>query len=420
MALAVQFIEATELLESLGIALGLGLLIGLQREWTQNRVAGIRTFPLVALLGGLCGILAGEFGGWITAAGLLAAVALVVLANVASWHSGKRSIGLTTEFALLLTYVIGTIVVLGYRLEATVCAGTILVLLQGKKPLHQLVRRIGESELREVARLVLAALVILPLLPNRDMGYLGVINPFEIWLLVVLIVAISLAAYLASKFIGGRKGAVVSGLLGGLISSTATTVSAARRSKTNTGASRSFALIAMIASAVVFVRVMIEVLLAGGTEGRTMLPPLAAITGWMILVALVMARPGMRGEDSSIDEEAPSELKGAVVFALLYVAVLAGVAFARERLGDTGLYTVAALSGLTDMDAITLSTSRLVADRHLDAATGWRLILVGGCANLVFKAGVVALIGSRRMLKPILLAFSISLAGAAALWFAWP
>jgi len=413
-------LEATQLLKSLGIALGLGLLVGLQREWTRDRVAGIRTFPLVALFGGLCGMLAGHFGGWALAAGLLGLVSLIVMANVAKWGAHGRDAGLTTEVALLLTFTIGAVVTMEYWLEGIVCAGVTMVLLQGKKPLHRWVQRIGEGELREMAKLVLAGLVILPLLPNRDMGYLGVINPFKIWLLVVLIVGISLAAYLASKYLGGRKGALVSGVLGGLISSTATTAGAARRSKASPEASRSFALIAMVASAVVFGRVMFEVVIAGGATGRAMLGPLGAMMGWMVLVALAMWRFGGAGGRSTVEEEAPSEMKAAVVFALLYVAVLCGVAFAKEELGDAGLYAVAALSGLTDMDAITLSTARLVSDGHIEVPTGWRLILLGGVANLVFKAGMVAVLGSRKMLWPVLVVFGASAAGAAVLWLAWP
>lgn len=415
-----ELIEATGLLKSLGLALGLGLLVGLQREWTHDRVGGIRTFPLVALFGGLCALLSQLFGGWIAAAGLLGCAAMVILANVASWRSGEKGVGLTTEISMLVMFVIGMVVVMGYWLEGTVCAATMMVLLQWKKPMHAVVRKIGEGELTEIARLVLAGLVILPLLPNRDMGYLDVINPFKIWLLVVLIIGISLVAYLASKFLGGRKGALVSGLLGGLISSTATTASAARRSKSSPRGSRAFALITMVASAVVFGRVMVEVTLAGGDAGRRMLAPLAVMLVWMVAIAFAMWRWGGAGSVEAADDNPPSELKGAVVFALLYVAVLTGVAFAREKLGDSALYGVAALSGLTDMDAITLSTSRLVSDGHIDTGTGWRLILLGGVANLVFKAGMVAVIGSRAMLKPVLVVFGISIAGAAVLWAAWP
>ena len=413
--------QASGLLVSLAIALGLGLLVGLQREWVQKRMAGIRTFPLVALLGGLSAAIAETHGGWVIAAALLGCVALVILANFSKARAGEEvGTGLTTEFALLVTFAIGVAVVIGHRLEATVCAGIVTVLLQGKARLHGWVGRFGEGELREISRLVLLGLVILPLLPNREMGYLGVINPFKIWLMVVLIVGISLAAYLASKFIGGRKGAVLSGVLGGLISSTATTAGVARRSKATPETSRAGSLIVMIATAIVFVRVMVEVFAAGGEAGRAMLAPFAVMLGWAVVVSWVMGRFVKVGEHESDEREAPSEFKAAVVFALLYVGVLLGVAYAKQHLGDAGLYAVAAISGLTDMDAITLSTSELVGKGHLGAGQGWRVILLGGLSNMVFKAGMVAVLAHRSMLWPVLVAFGATGVGAAALWTFWP
>ncbi|MCH7228046.1 MgtC/SapB family protein [Haloferula sp. A504] len=409
------------LLVSLAIALGLGLLIGLQREWVQKPMAGIRTFPLVALLGGLSAAIAEAHGGWVIAAALLGCVALMIFANVpGAGDAREEGPGLTTEFALLVTFAVGVAVAMGYRLEATVCAGIVMVLLQGKSQLHGWVGRFGEGELREISRLVLLGLVILPLLPNREMGYLGVINPFKIWLMVVLIVGISLAAYLASKFIGGRKGAVLSGVLGGLISSTATTAGMARRSKSAPESSRVCALVVMIATAIVFVRVMAEIWIAGGEAGRPMLPPFAAMLGWAVVVAWVLGRFVKVRESAEDDREAPSEFKAAVVFALLYVGVLLGVAYAKEHLGDAGLYAVAAISGLTDMDAITLSTAELVGKGHIGTGQGWRVILLGGLANLVFKAGMVAVLAHRSMLWPVLAAFGATAAGATALWIWWP
>lgn len=415
------WLEASGLLVSLAIALGLGLLVGLQREWVQKRMAGIRTFPLVALLGGLSAAVGESFGGWVVAAGLLGCVVLVVLANVSKWRAdAEEAIGLTTEFALLVTFMVGAAVVAGFRLEGTVCAGIVMVLLQGKSRLHGWVGRFDEGELKEISRLVLLGLVILPLLPNRQMGYLGVVNPFKIWLMVVLIVGISLAAYLASKFIGGRKGALLSGVLGGLISSTATTAGVARRSKASPDSSRAGALIVMIATAIVFVRVMAEIFAAGGEAGRPMLTPFAIMLGWAVIVSWVMGRFVKVKEREGDDQEAPSEFKAAVVFALLYVGVLLGVAYAKQHLGDAGLYAVAAISGLTDMDAITLSTAELVGKGHVGAGQGWRVILLGGLANMVFKAGMVAVLAHRSMLWPVLLSFGATAAGAAALWTFWP
>lgn len=413
--------QVSVLLVSLAIAFGLGLLVGLQREWVSKRIAGIRTFALVALFGGLSAVAGESYGGWVVAAALIGCVTLLILANLPRRGDDEDAGGgLTTEFALLVTYLIGVAVVLGYRVEATVCAGTMLVLLQEKSRLHGWVRRFGEGEFRALSRLVLLGLVILPLLPNRDMGYLDVINPFKIWLLVVLMVGISLAAYLASKFIGGSRGAVLSGVLGGLISSTATTAGIARRSKSAPTSSRACALIVMVASAIVFVRVIAEITFVAGEAGQAMLGPFAALLGWALIISWILARFVKIPEQEGTAQEVPSEFKAAVIFALLYVGVLLCVAYARQHLNDAGLYVVAAISGLTDMDAITLSTSQLVAKGHIAADQGWRVILLGGMSNMLFKAGMVVVLAHRSMLWPVLAAFGATGLGAAALWIWWP
>jgi uncharacterized membrane protein (DUF4010 family) len=205
-----------------------------------------------------------------------------------------------------------------------------------------------------------------------------------------------------------------------MISSTATTASAARRSKSDPAASRACALIAMVATAIVFVRVMAEITIAAGEAGRAMLPPFGILLCWAMLVSWLLGRLVKHHAVNGDGGEVPSEFKAAVVFALLYVGVLLGVAHAKQHLGDAGLYAVAAISGLTDMDAITLSTSELVAKGHLETSQGWRVILLGGIANMVFKAGLVALLAHRSMLWPLLAAFGATGAGAAALWIWWP
>ncbi len=413
--------QATETLKSLGIALGLGLLVGLEREWANKRMAGIRTFPLVTLFGGLCVVIAQSFGGWIVAAGVLACVTMLVLSNLAKWREPEGAgVGLTSEMALLVMFAVGVICVMHHWMEAMVISGVVMVLLHGKSRMHGWVDRFGPGELREIARLVLIGLVILPLLPNEDMGYLDVINPFKVWMMVVLIVAISLSAYLASKFIGGQKGALLSGVLGGLISSTATTAGASRRASAAPDSSRACAFIVVVATAIVFARVMVEVVAAGGAEGRPMLWPLGIMFVWSALVSAAMAWKGTGDAGMETSEEAPSELKAAIVFALLYVAVLLGVAYAKDQLGQGALYGVAAISGLTDMDAITLSTSQLVAGGNVEPAQGWRVILLGGLSNMIFKLGMVAVLGTRKMLGPVLIGFGAIGGGAAALWILWP
>ena len=412
--------DTAELLQSFGTALGLGLLVGLQREWVQNRVAGIRTFALLSLFGALCGLLGLVYGGWVIAAALIAFVSIVIIGHLAEMKNQEPDSGLTTEMAMLVMFATGIITIHGHRLIAVVIAGSVMVLLQSKKPLHAMVRRIGEDDLREIARLVLLGLVILPALPNREMGYLDVLNPFAIWLMVVLIVGISLAAYLAGKFLSGTKGTALTGILGGLISSTATTASLARRSRDHGACGISLAAITLIASAIVFVRVIVEVAIAAPAHLQKMLPPLMAMMFWFGLVAAIVHRISEKSGKHVADESPPSELKSAVIFGLLYAVVLLVVAAAREHFGDSGLYIAAAISGLTDMDAITLSTSRLVSTASLDTSTAWRMILVGGMANLLFKAGLVLVLGARAFIKPVLLGMGVALLGGLALLALWP
>jgi uncharacterized membrane protein (DUF4010 family) len=412
--------DTAELLQSFGTALGLGLLVGLQREWVQNRVAGIRTFALLSLFGALCGLLGLVYGGWVVAAALIAFVSVVIIGHLAEMKNQEPDSGLTTEMAMLVMFATGIITIHGHRLIAVVIAGSVMVLLQSKKPLHAMVRRIGEDDLREIARLVLLGLVILPALPNREMGYLDVLNPFAIWLMVVLIVGISLAAYLVGKFLGGTKGTALTGVLGGLISSTATTASLARRSRDHGACGISLAAITLIASAIVFVRVIAEVAIAAPAHLQSMLPPLLAMMFWFGLVSIIAHRISEKSGKHVADESPPSELKSAVIFGLLYAVVLLLVAAAREHFGDSGLYIAAAISGLTDMDAITLSTSRLVSTASLDTSTAWRMIIVAGMANMLFKAGLVLVLGARSFIKPVLLGMAISLLGGLALLALWP
>lgn len=412
--------DTLELVKSLGTALGLGLLVGLQREWVQNRVAGIRTFALLTLFGAMSGLLGLAVGSWVVVASLLAVAGLVVMGNLAEWKSREPDTGLTTEMAMLVMFAVGVMSMYGQRLVAVVVAGSVMVLLQSKKPLHQMVRRIGEDDLREIARLVLAGLVILPVLPNRGMGYMNVLNPFAIWLMVVLIIGISLAAYLAGKFLGGGRGMAISGILGGMISSTATTASLARRSRATGSGGGRLSAIALIASGIVFVRVAIEVVLTAPGHLKVLLPPLLVMLAWFGAVAATAWLLARREAAATVDESPPSELKSAVFFGLLYALVLVAVAAAREHFGNSGLYVAAALSGLTDVDAITLSTSRLVTTADLDPGTGWRMILVGGMANVVFKMGLVAVLGAPPFRRHTLAGFGTALLGGAALLAFWP
>jgi uncharacterized membrane protein (DUF4010 family) len=409
------------LIHQLVIVVALGLLVGLQRERAAKVVAGIRTFPIIGMLGVFCGVLGATVGSWVIAAGLLSMAALTVMANVVRLRMGERDPGMTTEVAILVMYSIGVALTRDFALEAIMAAAGLAVLLHWKDPLHTFARRIGAEEFAALMRLVLIGLVVLPALPNRAFGPYDVLNPFQIWLMVVLIVGISIGGYVAFRLLGPRTGAIAAGALGGMISSTATTVSYARRSATNPERSSAAVLVIALASAIVFARVLLEIaIVAPGVLGVTIGP-----LGTMLAVTLVIAGGlyafgiSSRALEAD-DQEPPSDLKVAVIFGLLYAVVLLAVAFAEDRLGHQGLYAVAAVAGLTDLSAITLSTANLMQADQLDVTIGWRMIVVAGLSNIVFKGGVVLALGSRAMRLRIALAFGTALLGGTAILLLWP
>jgi uncharacterized membrane protein (DUF4010 family) len=317
-------------------------------------------------------------------------------------------------------YGIGAWVVVGSMTQAVVLGGVVAVLLQLREPLHQLAGKVGERDIKAIMQLVLIALVILPLLPDRAFGPYGVLNPFQVWWMVVLIVGISLLGYVAYKLLGAQAGTVVAGILGGIISSTATTASYARRTREDAGISRLAALVVMIASAVVFLRVMAEIAVVAHGSFPALAPPLLAMLGVTALLSLGAWLVDRRDAQEPPEPANPAELKSAVLFGALYAVVLLAIAFARDRFGTAGLYSVAAFSGLADVDALTLSTARLVDGGHLDPRDGWRAILLAILVNLVFKAGIVAALGSRRMLGRVAVLFAAALAAGGVVWWLWP
>ena len=408
-------------LHQLGIAAGLGLLVGLQRERSASRIAGIRTFPLITVLGVLCGVAAQSYGGWVVAAGLVGLAALAGVANVVQIRSTELDPGMTTEVAGLVMFMIGVALSAGLVLEAIVAGAGVALLLHWKAKLHSFAGRIEPEEFDSLMRFILITLVVLPVLPNQGYGPYGILNPFRIWLMVVLIVGISLAGYVAFRLFGAKLGTLAAGILGGLISSTATTISYARRSKEHPERSSAAALIVALASTVVFARVLVEIAIVAPSMMSATAGPIVAMMGVMLLVCVALYLVGSGSRELELeDEDPPSDLGSAVTFGLLYAGVLLGVAFAKQHWGDQGLYAVAAISGLTDMDAITLSTSELMRADELLPSTGWRLILVGSLANLVFKGGIVAALGHPKLRRRIGIAFTAALVAGVGILFLWP
>jgi uncharacterized membrane protein (DUF4010 family) len=409
--------QLTFLFQQLGIALGLGLLVGLQRESAASRLAGVRTFPLVTMFGSICALLATAFGGWVIAAGLIALAGLIFVGKFSEVKAGAPDPGLTTEVAMLLMFGVGAYLITGHRPIAIAVGGGAAVLLHFKGQMHDAVARLSDDDLKAIMQFALISLVILPVLPNQSYGPYDVLNPRNVWWMVVLIVGISLSGYIVYKFFGEKAGLLLGGLLGGLISSTATTVSFSRRTASDPDSVRSAAIVIVVASTVVFARVILEI----ATVAPSFLPiavwPLATMALAMAVSSGVMWFWGRGKQEKMPAQENPSELKSALLFGMLYAIILLAVAFAKERYGSGGLYLVAGLSGLTDVDAITLSTSQMVNLDRIGADQGWRLIVIATMSNLVFKALLVAVLGHRRLFAKVGASFAVGLIAGSLMLF---
>jgi uncharacterized membrane protein (DUF4010 family) len=403
-------------LSGFALALGLGLLVGLQRERVAASVAGIRTFALVTWLGSCAVVLA---GGWTVAAGWIAVALLAASGHGAKVRIAPDDPGLTTEVALLLMFAVGALAMRGDSTLAIVLTGGVALLLHWKDPLHAFVRRIGEDDFSAIMRFVLIALVVLPVLPNRTMGPLAVLNPFDIWLMVVLIVGIGLASYVVYKVSGPRLGPLLGGLLGGLVSSTATSVSYARRAAAQPEHTALCALVIAIASGVVFPRVLIEVAAVAPALLGVLAPPLTAVFATAVLAGLILARRSRPG-NGALALGNPAELGSALAFGALYACVLLAAAFLRKRFGEAGVYGLAFLTGLTDVDAITLSSARLARDGSLGPDLAWRAILLAALANLMLKGVLVAVLGPAALGRAVALAFAPILLAGALVLLLWP
>ncbi|SFU90470.1 MgtC/SapB family protein [Pontibacter akesuensis] len=407
------------LFQILGISLGLGLLVGLQRQHDQSELAGIRTFPIITMFGTICALLAQNFGGWIIAMGLVSLAGLVVVANLMKLRQPPFDVGLTTEAAALLMFAVGAYLVPGSSTVAVAVGVLVAVLLHLKEYLHRIVSKIGSKDLKGIMQLAVISLVILPILPNETYGPYGVLNPHNIWLMVVLITGIGLLGYFAYKVLGQKAGTLLGGVLGGLISSTATTVSYARRTKSSHTGSTLAAIVIFIASAVSFIRIITEVAVVAPETLATVAPPLAAVLLLMLVLGGGLYFFKDDGESQMPEQGNPAQLKTAFVFGAIYAMVILATAFARDQLGSSGLYIVAVISGLTDVDAITLSTSRLMTTGDLTHSSGWRVILVAALSNLAFKAGLAGVLGSRSVFGKVALLFGIVIAGGLLVLWLW-
>jgi uncharacterized membrane protein (DUF4010 family) len=400
----------------LGIALAIGFIIGLEREWAENKPVGVRSFALIAAFGGISAIMLSDTGGWPIAAGLLVLGAILVM------HLRNRQLeGITTLVAAFVVYLLGAAAVAGYWLPAIVLGGAVTVLLHWKKPLHRWVDRLGDRDFEIIVRFILIALVILPVLPDESFGPYAVFNPFTAWFLVVLIVGLNLLGFVAFRVVGARAGGWLAGLLGGLVSSTATTISYAGMSKQHRSLGPAAALVILVASTVVYGRVLIELAVVAPGLVKTMVGPALVFATVLLGLSFVAFRGFESKPETEIPEpENPARIRQALAFAALYALILFAVAAARELVGDEAVYAVAFISGLTDVDALTLSVAQLYSGGETGSFDAWRAIFLATLSNLLFKFVAASFLGSPELRKWMLGTGTVALTAGVALLLLWP
>lgn len=386
-----------EHLPKFAISLVIGLLIGTERELSPSAKAGIRTFALVTLFGTLSGLLADTSNsGWIIAVGALLVGSMMIVAYQSDSIAGES--GSTTVIAVLVSYCLGTMVWYGYGQIAGMLAIVTTLLLYFKAELHGVTHGLTRTDLVSILQFAVLSVIVLPILPDTNYGPFGTLNPHQTWLMVVLVSGVSLAGYLALRVVGERHGAPLLGLLGGLVSSTATTVVYSRNGRAHPEITRIAVIVILLANLMVLVRLM----LVTAVVDIDVLPNLAPALGTGLLLGLVGTFSVWRNWSTTTgtampEISNPTELRTALGFGALYAIVLLMAAWLSDAAGTSGLYAVALFSGLTDVDAITLSSLRLHAMGTLTKPEAVTAIGIAVLSNITFKLGIVFTVGGPAM-----------------------
>lgn len=421
--------ELEELLSRIALALGIGLLIGLERGWTSrevkpgSRAAGVRTFAITGLLGGIVGALArGQDESLAEGGAVLVGIALASFAAVITIFSrdenkaaGKHSA--TSAIAALLTFVLGAYSVVGnihVAAGSAVAAAGLLALREG---LHGWIAQITRQELQSGLALLAMTFIALPVMPDRPVGPFGGVNPREVWIIAIILAAVSFAAYISVKYFGERRGVLISAAIGGLVSSTAVALSSARRAAAGEGSPRALAAATALSTAVSFARVVV---LVAVLQPSLLLPIVPALTAGT-LVAIAYALFAVRSETGKPTEKSGVAFRNPFGFwsvlaiaATMGVLIVAGRAIS-DRFGDAGIIPGAAAMGLFDVDAMTVAMSRLVPE-SLTIRTASLAILVGVVSNTLAKVAIAAAIGRGRFALDVgMVAAACIVAGAVAL-----
>jgi len=409
--------EQTELFQKFGMALLLGLLIGVERERTtqgdeQEKLfsfGGIRTYPFFSLFGCLLSTVSPIFGASVLAVGLGGMVLLIAISYYRS-SKGEAGLGLTSEMAAILAFCLGILAATGEFAIASALAVIIVVLLASKGFLHNITQKIGRQDIQIALQFAVITFIVLPVLPDAAYGPLKAFNPYSVWKMVVLISGIGFLGYLMMRILGAEKGISLTGILGGLVSSTAVTLTFSRKSKEQPELSRTFALAIVLACTTMLPRIALEV--------SVVYMPLL-YTLWLPLTVMFLVGVGgglflfFKSEKSqeSVTVSNPLSMSTAVKFGLLYAAIQFAAKAAQTYFPTGGLYAVSVLSGLNDVDAITLSVSKLCSENSVNQLVASQSIILAALTNTCVKMGLAFNLASRKAFKYMIFSLGASAVG---------
>jgi uncharacterized membrane protein (DUF4010 family) len=416
-----------ELISRFGLALGIGLLIGLERGWRMRgdppggRTAGIRTFTISGVLGGVAGAIAqsvGSVGNGIVVGLGFAAFSAGLAVFCLEENRAQKDYSATTWVAAILTFALGAYAMIGDMRAAAGLAVASSLILALRDPLHGWVEKLTWPELRSVLVLLAMTFIALPILPNAPTGPFGGVNLREVWLIAIALAGASFAGYVATKYFGASHGVLLAGAAGGLASSTAVTIANARRARSHEGLPRLLGAGVAMASAVMFVRSGLIVLAVNESLFVWVAPPLLAAAAAAVVFALFAAywRRSGGSDAQTFKLRNPFAFWSVVGFALLLGAVIVVGRVVGERLGGIGAIVGAAVIGLGDVDAVAVSVARL-SPQSLSVQDAAIATLSAVATNTISKIAIGATIGRGRFaLEIIAMALACFAAGAIALW----
>ncbi len=398
-----------DVLQNFALALALGALVGLEREYARhqkhgNSYAGIRTYPLIALFGALAVYLSELFTPWILLVSIFLMGLLIITAYFTISGTSKTHHGATSEVAGLITFFIGVLAFEGEYIVATLLAIAMTIILFSRSALHGFAEKMKSQELSDTLKFLVVAFVVLPFLPNKGYGPHEVFNPYITWLMVVFISGISFVGYFLLKWFG-EKGIALAGILGGLVSSTAVTTSYAQRSKKEHLIYRALAMGVLLANGIMFIRILIEVsVLNKGLLPYVVIPIIILMITTIGFVYFLWKRTSrVKGK---VELDSPFTIVPALKFAVIFAAVLALVKIADVYLNSHGVYVVSILSGIADVDAITVSLSQL-AGTTISFETARNGIIMAMLTNVAVKGGIAYWLGGKEFGRLVLGFFAI-------------